>query len=332
MEYDVIIRGTGRYVPERVLTNDDFARIVDTSDEWITARTGIKERHIVVPGETSSHMAEAAVMKALEMAGADPAEVELIIVPTVTPEHVYPATASVIQGRIGAAKAACFDMNAACSSFIYALNTATNFLRVGQYKNALVIGSDVMTSITNYLDRNTCVLFGDAAAVLYLVAEPRSETPRGIRAFDLGSDGTAVDILYQYAGGSAAPSTPRTALDEGHFVYMEGPEVFKRAVRTMEQTVRDVIAKENVEPLEVDWFLAHQANSRIIQSTQKRLQVPAERVYINIQRYGNTTSASIPLCIDELNEEGKLKPGNKVVLFAFGAGLSWASCYLIWEG
>jgi 3-oxoacyl-[acyl-carrier-protein] synthase-3 len=223
-------------------------------------------------------------------------------------------------------------MNAACSSFIYALNVATNFLRGGQYKNALVIGSDVMTSITNYLDRNTCVLFGDAAAVLYLEAEPQAERPRGIRAFDLGSDGTLVDILYQYAGGSAAPATPRTALDEGHFVYMEGPEVFKRAVRKMEQTVRDVIAKENVEPMEVDWFLAHQANSRIIQSTQKRLQVPPERVYINIQRYGNTTSASIPLCIDELNEQGKLKPGSKVVLFAFGAGLSWASCYLIWEG
>jgi len=331
MEYDVVIRGTGRYVPARTLNNDDFARFLDTSDEWITTRTGIKLRHFVAPGETCSYMAEQAALRVLQRAGVEPGDLELIVVPTVTPERVFPATASILQGRIGASRAACFDLNAACCGFIYALSAATSFLRCGQYRNALVIGSEVMTTMGNYTDRNTCVLFGDAAAGVYLEAEPRSGSRRGIRSFDLGSDGTLVEILYQLAGGSAMPATPRSALDEHHYIYMEGQEVFKRAVRAMEQTVRRALAQEGVEPHEVAWFLGHQANIRIIQATQKRLEVPEERVYINIQRYGNTTSASIPLCLDELNEEGKLKPGDGVVLFAFGAGLTWASCYLIWE-
>ncbi len=330
MDVDVVIKGTGRYAPDRVFTNEDFEKLLDTSDEWITTRTGIKSRHFVSPGETCSLLGERAVWRILENANANPDEVELIIVPTVTPERVFPATASIIQGRIGAAKAACFDLNAACCGFIYALNTAYSYLRSGQYRNALVVGSEIMTSMANYTDRNTCVLFGDAAAGVFLEAVPAAGDKRGLRQFVLGSDGNLIDILYQFAGGSAAPATLETVLNEQHYIHMEGQEVFKHAVRRMEQTVRDVIAKDGVEPAEVNWFLGHQANQRIIQSTQRRLGVPPEKVYINIQRYGNTTSASIPLCLDELNEEGKLKPGDKIVLFSFGAGLTWASCYLIW--
>lgn len=330
MDVDVVIKGTGRYTPDRVFTNEDFEKVLDTSDEWITTRTGIKSRHFVSPGETCSLLGERAAQRILDSAGARAEDIELIIVPTVTPERVFPATASIIQGRIGASKAACFDLNAACCGFIYALATAYNYLRSGMYHNALVIGSEIMTSMANYTNRNTCVLFGDAAAGLYLEAVPSTGEKRGIRHFVLGSDGTLIDILYQYAGGSAAPATIDTVLKEQHYIYMEGQEVFKHAVRRMDQTVRDVIAKDGVEPSEVDWFLGHQANQRIIQSTQRRLGVSEEKVYLNIERYGNTTSASIPLCIDELKEEGKLKPGDKVVLFSFGAGLTWASCYLIW--
>jgi 3-oxoacyl-[acyl-carrier-protein] synthase-3 len=331
MEYDVIVKGTGRYAPERVMTNEEWSKIVDTNDEWITTRTGIKERHWVAPGETSSAMAEKAAVKILASAGVSAADVELIIVPTVTPERVFPSTASILQGRIGATKAACFDINAACSGFVYALNTATNYLLAGQYKNALVIGSEVMSILCDHTDRNTCVLFGDAAAGVYLEAVPHSEPRRGIQSFDLGSDGTVVHILYQFAGGSAAPPTPRTTLDAQHYIYMEGQEVFKRAVRAMSQTAIDALARGGAKPEEVKWFLGHQANMRIIDSVQKRLGVPTETVYRNIAKYGNTTSASIPLCLDELHEQGQLQKGDKLVLFAFGAGLTWAACYLIWE-
>lgn len=331
MEYDVIIKGTGRYAPERIITNEDWSKIVETDDEWITTRTGIKERHWVAPGETSSSMAEKAAMKILASAGASAEDVELIIVPTVTPERVFPATASILQGRIGASKAACFDINAACSGFVYALNTASNYLYSGQFKNALVIGSEVMSILCNHTDRNTCVLFGDAAAGVFLEAVPRSEPRRGIQSFDIGSDGTVVQILYQYAGGSGAPPTTHSTLDEQHYIYMEGQEVFKRAVRAMSQAAVNALDRGGAKPEEIRWFLGHQANLRIIDAVQKRLGVAPETVYRNIERYGNTTSASIPLCLDELNEQGKLQKGDKLVLFAFGAGLTWAACYLIWD-
>jgi len=330
MDIDVIVRGTGRFVPERVLTNDDFAQVVETSDEWITARTGIKIRHFVSPGETNSLMAAAAARQALEMAGAEPSDVELIIVPTVTAERIFPATASIVQARLGATKAACLDMVAACSGFIYALSAATAWLRSGEYKNALVIGSEVMSALENFTDRNVCVLFGDAAAAVYLQAEPRADRERGVLHFDLGSDGTLVPLLYQKAGGSAHPPTFTTVLNEEHFITMQGQEVFKRAVRKMDETARTVVAKAGHTPDEIDWFIAHQANSRIVEAAGRRLGVPPEKVPINIDHFGNTTSASIPLLLDELNREGKLKAGHKVVLFAFGAGLTWASAYLVW--
>jgi len=330
MDYDVIVRGTGRYVPERTFTNDDFAQVLDTSDEWITARTGIKVRHYVGPGETNSLMAARAAREALAMASARAEDVELIIVPTVTPEHIFPPTASFVQVRLGSPRAACFDLEAACCGFIYALSVASSLLRCGEYRNALVIGSEIMTSIANFTDRNTCVLFGDAAAAVYLEARPKEERERGVLHFDLGSDGTLIPLLYQKAGGSAHPPTYTSVENEEHYIAMEGQEVFKRAVRKMEETVRTVSAKAGHTPQEIDWFIAHQANGRIVEATGRRLCVPAEKVPINIDHYGNTTSASIPLVLDELNREGKLQPGHKVVLFAFGAGLTWASAYLVW--
>ena len=331
MDLDVVIRGTGSYLPARVFTNDDYSEVVDTSDEWITERTGIKVRHLASPGETSSYMAAEAGRKALAMANASAENLELIIVPTVTPERVFPATAGLVQARLGAKKAGCFDLEAACSGFIYALACATSLLRTREFKNALVIGAEIMSAIVNFTDRSTCVLFGDAASAVYLEAVPGGDRPRGVLHFDLGSDGNFAHILYQEAGGSAQPPTVDSVLEEQHFVYMEGQEVFKRAVRTMEETVLRVLKKAQCPKEDVCWFIPHQANERIIRSVRERLGVDEERVYTNIQNYGNTTSASIPLCIDELNRSGKLKRGDKIVIFAFGAGLSWASAFIVWD-
>ncbi len=330
METEVVIRGTGSYLPKRVFTNDDYAKVLDTSDEWITARTGIKERRLASPGETNSFMGAEAAKKALEMAGVEAKDVELIVVPTVTPDRIFPSTASVIQSRIGAVKSACFDLEAACSGFIYAIACVTSMLRDGLFNNALVIGSEVMSAIANFTDRTHCVLFGDAASACYLEARPAQKEPRGLLYFDLGSDGSGFSILYQPAGGSVKPPTLQTVANEEHFIHMEGQEVFKRAVRMMYDTVHRVLKKANCKPQDVRWFIGHQANERIIRSTRERLGVEEEKVYLNIQRYGNTTSASIPLCLDELNRAGKLSPGDKIVFFAFGAGLSWASAFLIW--
>ncbi len=331
MEYDVVIRGTGSYVPKRVFTNDDYSKILDTSDEWIRTRTGIRERRLVVPGETNSMMGSEAARLALEMAGVRAEEVNLIVVPTVTPERPFPATASLVQARIGAAKSACFDVEAACSGFIYALACATSMLKSGLFGNALVIGSEIMSAITNFTDRNQCVLFGDAASAFYLEAKAKSGVPRGILHFDLGSDGRESRILYQLAGGSAQPPTFASVSAEQHYIYMEGQEVFKRAVRVMYDTIHRVLSKANCRPEEVRWLIGHQANERILRSTRERLGVEEEKLYVNIDRYGNTTAASIPLCVDELNRAGKLDKGDKVVLFAFGAGLSWGSAFLIWD-
>lgn len=331
MEFDVVIRGTGSYIPRRVFTNNDFAQILDTSDEWIRTRTGIVERRLASPGETNSLMAAHAGKLALEMASVSAEEVEVIAVPTVTPERVFPATAALVQARLGAVKAACFDLEAACSGFIYALACVTSMLRTGMFRNALVIGSEVMSAITNFTDRNQCVLFGDAASAFYLEAVPKADYSRGVLHFHLGSDGTQVGILYQYAGGSAQPPTFESVRREEHFIHMEGQEVFKRAVRVMYETVHEVLRKANCAPSEVDWFIGHQANERILRSTRERLGVSPEKLYINIDRYGNTTAASIPLCVDELNRAGKIKRGDKIVLFAFGAGLSWASAFIIWD-
>jgi 3-oxoacyl-[acyl-carrier-protein] synthase-3 len=329
---DVVVRGTGRYLPERIFTNHEFEAIIETSDDWITERTGIRERRLAAPGESTSDMALQACRQALERAGVAADEVGLIIVATVTPDTVFPATANWLQGKLGNHTAWSYDINAACGGYIYALSAATGLLRTGQARYALVVGAERMSAILDFTSRETCVLFGDGAAALLLEAVDPADNPQGygVREFVLGSDGNLARILWQPDGGSNSPPTLDTLARHGHFVHMQGREVYKHAVRRMNQIVTDVLERVGVAPDAVDWFVPHQANVRIIQSVQERLGLPAERFYVNIDRYGNTTAATIPLCLDELAEQGKLHAGSKVVLFTFGAGFTWGSCYLVW--
>jgi 3-oxoacyl-[acyl-carrier-protein] synthase-3 len=329
---DVVVRGTGRYVPERVFTNSEFEAIIDTSDEWIRERTGIRERRLAAPGEKTSDMAFNAAQEALAAAGIGADELGLIIVATVTPDTVFPATANWLQGKLGNKSAWSFDLSAACGGFVYALSVATGLLRTGQMRYCLLVGAEKMSAILDFTSRETCVLFGDGAAAMILESVSPADNPNGygVREFVLGSDGSLADILWQPDGGSTNPPTVDTLVRHGHFVHMQGREVYKHAVRRMNQVVLDVLEKVDVAPADVDWYVPHQANIRIIQSVQERLGVPMERFYVNIDRYGNTTAATIPLCIDELNEKGELRPGTKVVLFTFGAGFTWGSCYLVW--
>jgi 3-oxoacyl-[acyl-carrier-protein] synthase-3 len=331
MTRKVVVRATGRYVPPKVLNNKDFEKIVDTTDEWITTRTGIKERHVCLPPESNSTMAEAACRLALNRAGVKPEDIDLIILASVTPEMIFPSTACILQGRLGATRAVAWDMNGACSGFIYALSTAHAFLLQRKYRYALVVGSEVMSAIMDFTDRNTCVLFGDAASV-FLLEGVETDKKVGITSFAMGCDGTQTEILYQPAGGSKKPPTIDTVLAQEHFIKMSGQDVFKRAVRVMADVVRELVDKNGVRLEEVRWFVPHQANVRIIQSAASRLNVPKEKVYLNIHRYGNTTAASIPMCVDELWEQGNIVDGDQIILFTFGAGFTWASCHLIWGG
>ena len=331
---DVVIRATGRYLPETVFTNADFEKILETNDEWIVERTGIKERHFAAPGESVSDMALNAARQCLERAGVDPEEVGVIVLGTVTPDTVFPATANWLQGKLGAKNAWSFDINAGCSGYVYSLNCAWNMLRNGQHRYALVVGAEKMTALCDMTNRDHCVLFGDGAACLLLEAVDPADNPEGfgIRDFFLGSDGNLAESLVQYAGGSNKPPSPLTIANHEHYIHMDGQLVFKHAVRRMYQSVIEVLKQVEVDPQEIDWFLGHQANARIITATQRRLQVPEEKVYINVGRYGNTTAATLPICMDELWEEGKLTTGQKVVLFTFGAGFTWGASYLVWGG
>jgi 3-oxoacyl-[acyl-carrier-protein] synthase-3 len=332
--YDVVIRGTGSYLPERVFSNHEFTAFLDTSDEWIVQRTGIRERRYAAPGEHNSDMAIACVQQCLDRAGVDSDEIDLIIVPTVTPDTPFPATANWVQGKLGNKRAWSFDVNAGCSGFVYGLSVADSLLRSGRSKKCLLIGSEKMSSLCDFTDRATCVLFGDAAACVLLEAVEAENNPEryGIHEFALGSEGEYAEILYQPAGGSSHPPTHKTVLEHGHFAHMTGREVYVHAVRRMEQTILDVVDKGGLKPEDIAWFVPHQANARIIETICQRMGLPPERFYLNIDRYGNTTSATIPLCLDELNVDGKLKPGDKIVMFTFGTGLTWGSCLLTWGG
>jgi 3-oxoacyl-[acyl-carrier-protein] synthase III len=330
--YDVVIRGTGRYLPERVFTNEEFTAFLDTSDEWIMQRTGIRERRYAAPGETASGMGLAAVQQCLEQAGVHSDEIDLIIVPTVTPDTPFPATANWLQGKLGNKRAWSFDVNAGCSGFIYGLSVADSLLRCGRNKLCLLVGSEKMSSLCDFTDRSTCVLFGDAAACVLLEAVEPQNNPRrvGIQEFSLGSEGEYAEILYQPAGGSNIPPTHKSVAEHGHYAHMTGREVYVHAVRRMEQTILEVVAKGGLTPQDIAWFVPHQANARIIETICQRMGLPPERFYMNIDRYGNTTSATIPLCLDELNRDGKLQPGDKLVLFTFGTGLTWGSTLVTW--
>ncbi len=326
-----VISGTGSYVPPTILTNHDLEQMVDTSDEWITTRTGIKRRHITRDGETNSYMAVRAARAALEQAGLEPEDISALVLPTVTPEYVFPATAQLVQAELGLKDALTFDLNAACSGFIYALNVADNLVRSGDHRHVLVIGSEVMTAITNWEDRSTCVLFGDAAAAVVLSAyQPRDGEPFGLGKFVVGSNGKLYKLLYQPAGGSLMPPSHKTVDQRLHSVHMHGNEVFKKAVRYLERVVSGVLEKNQRKPEDIRWYVPHQANRRIIMAVAERFGIPEERVYVNIHEYGNTTAASIPLCLDELNRQGKLEPGDELILFTFGAGFTWGGCHLVW--
>lgn len=321
------IIGTGKYVPEKILSNHDLEKMVDTSDEWIVSMTGIRERHIAAPHEATSDLAYHAAVNALKSAGMNAEDLDLIIVATITPDMFFPSTACLLQDRLGAKKAAAFDLSAACSGFVYGLATATNFVKTGMYNNALVIGVDCLSRITDYTDRNTCVLFGDGAGAAIVGEVPEG---RGFQAFDLGAEGAGGAHLYIEAGGSRLPASAETINTNKHFIYMNGREVFKFAVRVMGSATEAVLSKADIDKKDIDLFIPHQANIRIIKSAMERLELPEEKVMINVDKYANTSAASVPLALVEAQESGRLKEGDKVLMVGFGGGLTWGSSVLIW--
>lgn len=321
------IIGTGKYVPEKILTNSDLEKMVDTNDEWIVSRTGIRERHIAAPDQATSDLAYEAALKALESAGMTGSDLDLIIVATITPDSSFPSTACILQDKLGAKGAAAFDLSAACSGFVYGLATATSFIQSGMYTNALVIGADCLSRITDYTDRNTCVLFGDGAGAVVVGEVPEG---RGFKAFDLGAEGAGGSLLHIEGGGSRLPASAETIENKKHYIYMNGREVFKFAVRVMGTATIEVLRKAGLDRTDVDLFVPHQANVRIIQSAMQRLELPEEKVVVNVDKYANTSAASIPLALVEAAEEGRMKAGDTVLMVGFGGGLTWGASVLVW--
>jgi len=318
------ITGVQGYVPEDVLSNADLAKIVDTSDEWITTRTGIKERRILKNG-ASSDMALKAVEGLLKKTKTNPLDIDLVVLATVTPDYPFPSTANVLCDKAGMTNAWGFDLIAACSGFIYALSTGAQFIETGKYKKVIVVGVDKMTSILDYQDRTTCVIFGDGAGAVLL--EPNNEG-YGVQDFILRSDGSGREYLVQPAGGSANPPSFQTVEQRLHFVKQEGKQVFKFAVINMAEVSAEIMEKNNLSSEDVDWLVPHQANLRIIDATANRMGLPKEKVMINIEKYGNTTAGTLPLCLWDY--ENQLKKGDNLVLSAFGGGFTWGAVYLKW--
>jgi len=320
------IISVGEYLPEKILTNRDLEKMVDTSDEWITTRTGIKERHLVSNNEAASDLAAKAAEDALRNAKLKAIELDLIIVATITPDMQFPSTACFVQAKIGAKTAACFDISAACAGFVYALATAHQFISSGLYKNALVIGTEVLSSITDWKDRNTCVLFGDGAGAAIL-SEVKSG---GIISTYLGSDGLMTKLLNVPAGGSRLPATHQTLDSRMHYIKMQGNELFKLAVTIMTQAAKKVLKQANLKFSDVDIVIPHQANARIIMAVAKKLGLSEEKIYLNIEKFGNMSSASTATALCEAVKEGKVKKGDIILLDAFGAGLVWGACLIEW--
>jgi 3-oxoacyl-[acyl-carrier-protein] synthase-3 len=322
------IASLSTYVPPRVLTNADLERMVETSDAWIVQRTGIKERHLVDPGVATSDLAKGAALAAIAGAGLTPADIEFIVVGTTTPDTIFPSTACVLQDKIGATRAWGFDLGAACSGFTYALTTAAQFVNTGVHRNALVIGADVMSSIIDYTDRATCVLFGDGAGAA--VVTPAADDGFGIIDFAHEVDGSGGPALCMPAGGSRQPASHETVDRRLHYVHQDGQAVFKFAVRKTEEICRRVLERNGLTPGDVDLFVSHQANQRIISSAGERLGLPAEKVVINVERYGNTTAATIPLALDDACRQGRLRKGDLVILTSVGAGFTVGAVLLRW--
>ncbi|UCH66903.1 MAG: ketoacyl-ACP synthase III [Ignavibacterium sp.] len=326
-KYSAIVTGVGMYVPDKVYDNAYMETIVDTTDEWITARTGIKERRILENGATSDLAANAA-LDLIKAHNINPDEIDLIIVATVTPDMFFPATACLVQNKIGANTAWGYDISAACSGFLFAFQTGCSFVESGQYKKVLVIGADKMSSITDYTDRNTCILFGDAGAAVLI--EPSEDKSLGLQDYILRVDGAGEESLYMLGGGSLNPPTHDTVDKKMHYLFQDGKAVFKVAVKGMADVSYELMQKNGLTGDDVAYLVPHQANMRIITATAERMGLGMDKVMVNIDKYGNTTAATIPLCLVEYYRDSKLKKGDKIILSAFGAGYTWGSSLLVW--
>jgi 3-oxoacyl-[acyl-carrier-protein] synthase-3 len=321
------IAGTGMYVPDRVLTNDDLARMVDTSDEWIVERTGIRQRRIAAPDQASSDLALIACQRALDMAGLEPGDVDHIVLATTTPDRILPSCACTLQQKLGATNAAAYDMFAACTGFVFGLGLGRGLVGAGIADTVLVVGVETLSRIVDYTDRNTCVLFGDGAGAAVL----RACAPgTGLHAVDMHSDGELGEVLEVPAGISRNPASDETVAGHEHFIRMQGKKLYPFAVRSMEESTRRCAESAGWSASEIDLFIPHQANLRIIEAVRERLGTPADKVYVNIDRYGNTSSASIPIALDECVRAGRLKPGDKLAIAAFGGGATWGASAMTW--
>ncbi len=325
------IVGTGCYLPKKVLTNQDFEKMVETSDEWISSRTGIKERRIAAEDEFTSDMGYQAALAALKDAEILPEEIDLVLVATITPDNAFPSTSCKIQHRLGAVNAAAFDMQAACSGYIYGLSLAKALVEANVYRNILLIASEKLSSIVDYQDRNTCILFGDGASACVISNHPGKNVSLRIRGISLGSDGGQANLIVVPAGGSCMPASSDTVSSGMHYLKMEGKEVFKHAVRRMESACKECIDRVGVKEDEISFLIPHQANLRIIETIAKRFNIPMERVYLTIHKYGNTSASSVGIALDELLKEKKLSVDDNILLTAFGSGLTWGACILTKE-
>jgi 3-oxoacyl-[acyl-carrier-protein] synthase III len=321
------IIGTGRYAPQKILTNADLSKMIDTTDEWIVSRTGIKERHIAAEGEYTSDLAVAAAKNALEMAGKKATDLDLIVVGTISADYHMPSCAVLVQAKLGA-KCPAFDVSAACAGSLYALSVADNFVKAGGAQNVLVIGVELLSRFCDWQDRNTCVLFGDAAGAM--IVSKSNDERRGILSTHLYADGTAAEILTIPGGGSKHPSSAQTAQDRLHYIKMNGREVYKIAVRSLEEATRDALAANKMSVGDVNHVVPHQANIRIIDTVLERLEIPREKCILNIDRYGNTSSASVPITLDEGVRNGRIREGDVVAMMAIGAGMAWGSALVRW--
>jgi len=323
------VLGTGAHTPSQVLTNAELSAKIETSDEWIVTRSGIRERRVAGPEEATSDMAVAAARAALADAGVAPSEIDLLVLATITPDLTMPASACSVQHKLGLSPTtACFDISAACSGFVYGLDTAAAMLQSGRYKRALLIGSEKLSTIIDWSDRTTCVLFGDGAAAVVLA--PSEQGDAGLIDVKLGAYGDSLDLLYIPKGGSTHPPTAESIAAGDHFIKMKGKELFKLAVRAMAESTRDILAKNGLTADDISLIIPHQANLRIIEAVAKLLQLPLDRFFVNVDRYGNTSAASIPIAIDEARRNGRIRSGDITLLVAFGAGLTYGSALLRW--
>jgi 3-oxoacyl-[acyl-carrier-protein] synthase-3 len=324
----VAIAGTGSYLPEKVLTNADLQRMVETSEEWIVERTGIRERRIAAPGQATSDLATAAARQALDNAGIEAADLDLIIVATVTPDMAFPATACFVQKALGAPKATCFDVSAACSGFLYGMELARQFIATGSAQKALVIGADKLSAIIDWTDRNTCVLFGDGAGAAIL--QPAGEGTGEILSAFSGSNGNLDEILNVPGGGSRCPLTPENVGSKVNTMKMSGREVYRHAVTTMMSASLEAIRRAGLTPDDIECFIPHQANLRIIETIASKLHVPMERFFVNLESYGNTSAAAVAIALDEAQRSGRVQSGDHILMVVFGGGLTWASAVVRW--